>query len=610
MPTTTRIIPEGTVQLEYKSAVTGSLLGHDDEQGIVEALVSITGIADEQDDIVVPGAYTKTLAKRRMKGVRFHDWARPVAKTLVQEEWLPGDERLPKALPNGDPWPVEAGALYVKGQYNLAVQDGRDAYETAKFFGPDGQWSIGYRPAPGGARRDQKSGKRLLHEVDLFEWSDVLHGAAPLSTTLGVKTAGPGGAVWDAVDGAGRQPEGFVAGLDGKTFDPSQPRAGDGKWSDTGGGGAAPAGAGPGGTRDGLPKDWLERVLAGDPKFVKPSGGGGGGKKGPKEGSSELEKARAAEMDRRDRVDQALQDEQAAERKRRADAHAKIQSYTGGERRRLQQEEDARRMAWQETFDAARDEERSRRRQWNAEQRRRKAAAKSQKDQFGGGLGWDADLTGLDDGDSLDEKMFGSVEPAAGGPVDDVEVKVMDVLAGSFEERRERLRAAAEALLGGRPSGDSGEGVWVYLAGTWNDRVVAVRHGGAGEPQTFEIPYSIRDGEVELGAPVEVEIVSTIVPTESGGGTKGVAALVLDDAARMLALDAVAEKSGGAWTAEDELLASALDRVGALVTGAPVETAGKDQGGVATKTTGEPDGTARKVQVDPDEITKMLAQLG
>ncbi|MBM0201909.1 hypothetical protein JNW90_01400 [Micromonospora sp. STR1s_5] len=342
-------------QLEYKSAVTGSLLGHDDEKGIVEALVSITGIADEQDDIVVPGAYAKTLAKRKMKGVRFHDWARPVAKTLVQEEWAPGDERLPATLPNGDPWPAAAGALYVKGQYNLAVQDGRDAYETAKFFGPDGQWSIGYRPAKGGARRDQKSGKRLLTDVDLFEWSDVLHGAAPLSTTLGVKTAG-GMADIDQGEVDQDEPAGFVDEL-GFKFDPAQPRASDGQW--TGSGGAAPAG--PGGTADGLPANWLSRVLAGDSKYVKPSGGGGGGggKKKPSEDATAVEKERAAEQERRDRVDQALQDEQAAERKRRATADAQVQKASGEERRQLQLAEGDRRRAWQETFDAARDEERS-----------------------------------------------------------------------------------------------------------------------------------------------------------------------------------------------------------------------------------------------------------
>ncbi|MBM0201910.1 hypothetical protein JNW90_01405 [Micromonospora sp. STR1s_5] len=240
-------------------------------------------------------------------------------------------------------------------------------------------------------------------------------------------------------------------------------------------------------------------------------------------------------------------------------------------------------------------------------------------------------MAGLDDGDTADEELFASVEPAAGGSVDDVEVKVMDVLAGSFEERRDRLRSAAEALLGARRGSGDAAGVWVYIVGTWNDRVVATRHGDESDPKTFEIPYTIRDGEVEMGTPEEVEIVATIQPAGSSG-VKSVAALVLDDAARVLALDSVGTKSDGSWSDEDELLAGTLDRLGALVNGAPldgktaevdgVETVGEGEvetiGETGTKTaevdattgeTGVPQDVERKVVIDPDEIKRMLASI-
>ena len=52
-------------QLEYKAAgPSGVLLDHDDTTGIVECLVSITGIVDDQRDVILPGAYADTLATR------------------------------------------------------------------------------------------------------------------------------------------------------------------------------------------------------------------------------------------------------------------------------------------------------------------------------------------------------------------------------------------------------------------------------------------------------------------------------------------------------------------------------------------------------------------
>jgi hypothetical protein len=183
--------------LEYKAAgATGVLLTSDDEKGIVEALVSVTGIVDEQGDIIEPGAYADTLARRKSKGVRFHDWTRMAAKTLVQDEWLPA------TLPNGEPWPKTAGALYIKGQYNLEIKDGQEGYSNAKFYADEGQWSIGYKPAEGTAYRRKSDGARVLPKVDLYEWSDVLHGAAPQTSTLGVKAAGidAGGGVGQGIE--------------------------------------------------------------------------------------------------------------------------------------------------------------------------------------------------------------------------------------------------------------------------------------------------------------------------------------------------------------------------------------------------------------------------
>lgn len=179
--------------IERKSAAVtdagSGVLDLDDKTGEVEALVSVTGVEDEVKDIIIPGAYAKTLGKRKPKGVFSHDWGRWVARTEIVEEWMPGDSRLPKETREGKAWPKEAGALYVKMRFNLKSREGRDAYENVKFFSETGEceWSIGYHVPDGKGIRD-KRGVRHIKELDLFEYSPVLFGAAPLSGTLAVKS--------------------------------------------------------------------------------------------------------------------------------------------------------------------------------------------------------------------------------------------------------------------------------------------------------------------------------------------------------------------------------------------------------------------------------------
>ena len=184
------------VGLEFKSlfgAGQKNLSGkgqYADQDGVIEAIVSVTGIEDEVKDIIVPGAYSKTLSARLPKGLINHDWACPVSKTLEIVELMPGDKGLPKTTARGEPWPREAGALKVVTQYNLDTQMGRDAYSNVKFYDSEQEWSIGYNVPTGGARKDHKSGLRYLQTLDLFEYSSVLFGAMPLAGTTGFKSYG------------------------------------------------------------------------------------------------------------------------------------------------------------------------------------------------------------------------------------------------------------------------------------------------------------------------------------------------------------------------------------------------------------------------------------
>ena len=169
------------VHLESKQAkVEAKAL--DDGEGMVQAVVSVTNIVDNVNDVIVPGAYKDTLQKRTPKGVWSHDTTVPVARTISAEELQPGDERLPQHLQE-----KEAGGVLVKMQFNLNTTRGRDAYEDIKFFGGEQEWSIGYSVPEGGSEMKGEQGVRYIKTLEWYEYSPVLFGAAPGTTTMSVK---------------------------------------------------------------------------------------------------------------------------------------------------------------------------------------------------------------------------------------------------------------------------------------------------------------------------------------------------------------------------------------------------------------------------------------
>lgn len=193
-------IPDDLTPLEWKalpggetsSPLTG-VIGHDDAEGTITALVAVSGVVDSVGDVIVPGSLSAAIKRLKPKGVMSHNWGEKVSKLVWHKELMPGDPMLPQQTPDGQPWPANAGGLLIKAKYNLDKQSGRDAYADAKFYGPDECFSIGYKVRPGGAR--MRNGKRYLNDFDLYEWSQVLHGAHPLATLTGVKSLA------DTVDG-------------------------------------------------------------------------------------------------------------------------------------------------------------------------------------------------------------------------------------------------------------------------------------------------------------------------------------------------------------------------------------------------------------------------
>lgn len=167
------------MNFKYKNLpVSANVL--DAEEGIVEAYVAGIGNKDHGDDIIEPGSFDKYLKIRTPKGVWAHDWNRPVSKTLDIYEVPAGDPRLPQKMLDAG-----IGGLYVKTQFNLNTKDGRDAFENVKFFDDQSEWSVGIVTHK--QKFDKKAHANRLQEIELFEYSPVLFGMNPLTSTASVK---------------------------------------------------------------------------------------------------------------------------------------------------------------------------------------------------------------------------------------------------------------------------------------------------------------------------------------------------------------------------------------------------------------------------------------
>lgn len=169
--------------LEHKSALgAGTVQVADEAEGIVQAIVSVTGVKDRVNDVILPGAY-----RGRPIGVWSHDDKMWASRTEDVQELLPGDPRLPSATSDGRPWPAEAGGLWVETRYNLDTRVGKEAFSNVKFFAGQTGWSIGYRVPPGGSY--MRDGTRFIKELECWEYSPVMVGAASEPMTLSVKSA-------------------------------------------------------------------------------------------------------------------------------------------------------------------------------------------------------------------------------------------------------------------------------------------------------------------------------------------------------------------------------------------------------------------------------------
>ena len=125
------------------------------DNGTFEGVASPFGELDSGNDIVMRGAFAKSLAKyasngRKVKMLWQHNSRQPIGIYTHLEE--------------------TKDALFVRGECNMEVQQGRECHALMKQGALDGL-SIGYDPQREEYVKD--SGVRLLHEVDLWEISPV-----------------------------------------------------------------------------------------------------------------------------------------------------------------------------------------------------------------------------------------------------------------------------------------------------------------------------------------------------------------------------------------------------------------------------------------------------
>lgn len=142
---------------DYGLEVKFSRLGEDvavSEGCQISGYASVFGVVDQGGDVVLPGAYARSLKRLRSEG--------RMVKMLWQHD---------PAQPIGvwDEIREDAHGLYVRGHLLTEVGKGREAAALIAAGAIDGL-SIGYRTVT--AEKDAK-GQRLLRELDLWEVSLV-----------------------------------------------------------------------------------------------------------------------------------------------------------------------------------------------------------------------------------------------------------------------------------------------------------------------------------------------------------------------------------------------------------------------------------------------------
>ena len=157
----------GTDALRRETKLANAELSGVEADGSFFGYASLFGETDLNRDLVMRGAFQKSIGKRGAAGIRMlfqHDPAVPIGVwTEVREDFR---------------------GLFVRGRLMTEVAKGREVLALMRAGAIDGL-SIGFRTVRG--RTDAKSGVRHLIEVDLWEVSVVTFPMLPQARVSGVK---------------------------------------------------------------------------------------------------------------------------------------------------------------------------------------------------------------------------------------------------------------------------------------------------------------------------------------------------------------------------------------------------------------------------------------
>lgn len=156
-------LPVRVTDLEVKSADDGG------STGTFTGYLSVYGNEDRQGDVVLPGAFTDTLAKNG---------------NVVPLLWQHNPDDPIGELHLAD---TDRGLYVEKGVLNRGTRKGADAYALLKDTpGALRSMSIGYAVPAGGEEQDA-TGRNLLKRLDLWEGSLVTFPANPMALVDSVK---------------------------------------------------------------------------------------------------------------------------------------------------------------------------------------------------------------------------------------------------------------------------------------------------------------------------------------------------------------------------------------------------------------------------------------
>ena len=180
--------------MEHKSFPSLGLKVLDEDQGIVEHVITVFGIIDYGKDISHPGSFTKTLAERGNK-VLVLDQHRTDSVNAVLAKPLDIREVSRKGLPQEilDEYPEATGGVIAKTQFLMETVEGRGAFIRIKEDAVR-EWSYGYDSLDVDFTRE-KQGEvevrvRNLRTIKLYEYSPVLWGMNPATGVISAKELG------------------------------------------------------------------------------------------------------------------------------------------------------------------------------------------------------------------------------------------------------------------------------------------------------------------------------------------------------------------------------------------------------------------------------------